>query len=66
MAARPRSVADVRTFISQIKSLEPIPHYVFKLLDSLETNDCDASATYTDVKVREYPPNMTLCTYDGA
>ncbi|KZS95632.1 hypothetical protein SISNIDRAFT_483856 [Sistotremastrum niveocremeum HHB9708] len=63
MAARPRSVADVRTFISQIKSLEPIPHYVFKLLDSLETNDCDASATYTDVKV---PPSTFVKYHEVA
>lgn len=51
---RPKSVADVRTYISQLKSAEPIPDYVFQLMDALDDNDCDSSATYTDVRFREH------------
>ncbi|KZS95627.1 hypothetical protein SISNIDRAFT_408595 [Sistotremastrum niveocremeum HHB9708] len=45
---RPRSVDDIRTFLKQIKGAEPIPTYIFQILDALEDNGCDASATFHD------------------
>ncbi|KZT31770.1 hypothetical protein SISSUDRAFT_1056272 [Sistotremastrum suecicum HHB10207 ss-3] len=49
---RPRSIDDLRTFISGFKSseAEPVPGYVFQILDVLELNKCGESATYTDAK----------------
>ncbi|KZS94231.1 hypothetical protein SISNIDRAFT_549413 [Sistotremastrum niveocremeum HHB9708] len=50
MHERPRSIDDIRTFISQIKGAEPFPSFVFPFLDALEENNCGASATYFDTR----------------
>ncbi|KZT32360.1 hypothetical protein SISSUDRAFT_1066988 [Sistotremastrum suecicum HHB10207 ss-3] len=50
---RPRSVDDIRTFLKQIKGAEPIPAYIFQILDALEDNGCDASATFHDDRCRK-------------
>lgn len=54
MADRPRSAADIRAFASDIKSACLIPDYVFQILDVLEKNNCDKSATFNDIRVRKY------------
>lgn len=53
---RPRSIEDLRTFITGFKSFEaePVPGYVFQILDVLELNNCGESATYSDAKCGDY------------
>ncbi|KZT32412.1 hypothetical protein SISSUDRAFT_1028503 [Sistotremastrum suecicum HHB10207 ss-3] len=47
---RPRSIADLRNFMRRIKSAEPLPNYLFQIMDALEDNECDRSATYNDIR----------------
>ncbi|KZT32113.1 hypothetical protein SISSUDRAFT_584852 [Sistotremastrum suecicum HHB10207 ss-3] len=47
---RPRSVDDIRTFLQQIKGAQPMPAYIFQILDALESNNCDLSATFHDAR----------------
>ncbi|KZT32362.1 hypothetical protein SISSUDRAFT_1066990 [Sistotremastrum suecicum HHB10207 ss-3] len=47
---RPRSVDDIRIFLQQIKGANPMPAYIFQILDALETNNCDLSATFHDAR----------------
>ncbi|KZT41427.1 hypothetical protein SISSUDRAFT_981801 [Sistotremastrum suecicum HHB10207 ss-3] len=51
LAARPKSIADVRSFMSQIKGVDPVPDYMFQIADALEASNADATASYTDVKL---------------
>ncbi|KZS91698.1 hypothetical protein SISNIDRAFT_413834 [Sistotremastrum niveocremeum HHB9708] len=47
---RPRSIADLRNFMRRIKSAEPLPDHLFQIMDALEDNECDRSATYNDIR----------------
>ena len=51
LPARPRSIDDVRTFIKSLKGLDPVPDYIFKILDALDKSGAESQASYTDVRV---------------
>lgn len=46
----------------RIKSAEPLPNYLFQIMDALEDNECDRSATYNDIRACESSFVATLQT----
>jgi hypothetical protein len=56
LADRPRSIDDVRTFVSSLNGLDSVPPFLYDLLDAvqdMEDAGWELDARYSDVRIRK-------------
>lgn len=49
--AKPRSISDLRIFFRSLKGIDPVPDFMYRMLDVLEKTGADQKATYSDARV---------------